>query len=90
MASDASTSVGLAGVLFFGEANDDFPGIDGLFWQLSWDEWNRSFGEDPLSGLSTRINSAEFLAALITCETFANFCANSLTTLQVDNFTSYT
>ena len=38
MASDASTSVGLAGVLFFGEACDAFPGIDGLFWQLSWDE----------------------------------------------------
>ena len=34
---------------------------------------------------SVRINVAEFLAALITCETFASFCVKKSTTIEVDN-----
>ena len=35
MASDASTSVGMAGVLQFGKPCPDYPGVAGLFWQVS-------------------------------------------------------
>ena len=35
-----------------------------------------------------KINVAEFLAALITCETFAPFCKNTLTKLQLDNYSA--
>ena len=31
------------------------------------------------------INEAEFLAALITCETFSEFCAHKLTDLEIDS-----
>ena len=88
MASDASTSVGMAGVLFFGEPCSNFPEAHGLFWQLSWEEWAGIFSKSLLSSIPGRINVAEFLAALITCETFANFCSKSLTILKVDNVTA--
>ena len=32
-----------------------------------------------------KINVAEFLAALITCETFSSFCLNKFTNLGIDN-----
>ena len=35
---------------------------------------------------SVEINVAEFLAALITCETFATFCTGTLTRLSLDNY----
>ena len=35
---------------------------------------------------SVEINVAEFLAALITCETFATFCTGTLTQLSLDNY----
>ena len=31
------------------------------------------------------INVAEFIAALITCETFAEFCNGKITTIEIDN-----
>ena len=34
---------------------------------------------------SVKINKAEFLAAMITCETFADHCTEKFTTLAVDN-----
>ena len=34
---------------------------------------------------SVKITVAEFLAILITCETFAGFCRNMITTLETDN-----
>ena len=34
---------------------------------------------------SIRINVAEFLAALITCETFSSFCLRKITTIEIDN-----
>ena len=34
---------------------------------------------------SVRINEAEFLAALITCETFTPFARNKYTTIKIDN-----
>ena len=42
-----------------------------------------SLGEGPL-----HINVAEFLAALITCETFAEFCRGKMTTLAIDNISA--
>ena len=38
LSSDASTAYGMAGVLMFGRENKDYPGLDGLFWQVSWAE----------------------------------------------------
>ena len=37
---------------------------------------------------SVKINTAEFLAALITCETFASYCKGTYTSLSLDNFTA--
>ena len=37
---------------------------------------------------NVKINRAEFVAALITCETFANDCAGRYTTLDLDNYTA--
>ena len=37
---------------------------------------------------SREINVAEFLAALITCGSFAPFCANMITRLQLDNYSA--
>ena len=57
----------------------------GLFWQLSWDEWNLI---SPLMSLSKEefpINAAEFLAALITIETFVEYCKEKITILGIDN-----
>lgn len=34
---------------------------------------------------NVKITQAEFLSALITCETFANYCEGKLTTLALDN-----
>ena len=42
---------------------------------------------DLLPG-SVMINIAEYLAALITCETFADFCAGKITVIQLDNITA--
>ena len=35
-----------------------------------------------------KINQAEFLAALITCETFAKFCEGKYTLLALDNYSA--
>ena len=34
---------------------------------------------------NVKINVAEFIALLITCETFTPFCANKITSIGVDN-----
>ena len=81
--SDASTSYGMAGVLMVKGDVERELGADGLFWQLSWSEWNKV--SDIISG-TAKINTAEFLAALITCETFAKYCSQLYTTLGLDNY----
>ena len=35
-----------------------------------------------------KINVAEFVAALITCETFSQFCVGRITVLHLDNVTA--
>ena len=37
---------------------------------------------------SVKINIAEFIAALITCETYADYCVGKITVLEVDNITA--
>ena len=37
---------------------------------------------------SVKINIAEFIAALITCETYADYCVDKITVLEVDNITA--
>ena len=75
----------MAGVLLFGAAERRVQGMDGLFWQLSWDEWQVIAPMERLQPGSTEINVAEFLAALITCETFAPLCSGACTLLSLDN-----
>ena len=82
--SDASTSWGMAGVILF-PLTADYKGFDGLFWQVSWKVWAKL---NPIHNLlpgSIAINVAEFLAALITCETFADLCTGKITTIGIDN-----
>ena len=39
-------------------------------------------------GDNSKINVAEFLAALITCESFATHCSGKFSTLSLDNFSA--
>ena len=85
LSSDACTSYGMAGVLQFGQPNSKFPGCQGLFWQMAWTDWKKVIVMVELSDGRVKINEAEFLALLITCETFTAFCAGKLTFLELDN-----
>ena len=85
MASDASTSFGMAGVIRFDRRKDSPPLIDGLFWQIAWNRWDRIFSTRAISSPRENINTAEYLALLITCETFANQAAGRITFMDVDN-----
>ena len=85
LASDASSGWGMAGVLIFGKNNPHYPGFGGLFWQITWTEWEIIRSMDALAPGGVKINVAEFLAALITCETFSAHCSQKFTTLEIDN-----
>ena len=85
LASDASTSWGMAGALFHGERNSSRQPFDGLFWQITWSKWKEIISMSELVPGSVRINVAEFLAALITCETFSSFCLRKITPMEIDN-----
>ena len=74
LSSDAATSWGMAGVLIFDDSSPHSDKIDGLFWQISWVEWYKIFPMPSLTVGSVKINVAEFLALLITCETFTSYC----------------
>ena len=37
---------------------------------------------------NVKINVAEFIAALITCETFTSFCSGKFTTIEIDNISA--
>ena len=88
LSSDASSSYGMAGVLTFDHEDSKSPDLAGLFWQVTWDEWSTMAAIPELRPGLVEINIAEFLAALITCETFADHCEGRITTLQVDNCTA--
>ena len=88
LASDACTSFGMAGVLRFQHTNESYKGFDGLFWQMTWEEWQKIAAIDDLLPGNVKINVAEFLALLITIETFAEFCKSKVSTLEVDNITA--
>ena len=85
MASDASTSFGMAGIIRFDRRKDTPPFVDGLFWQIAWDRWDRIFSTRAIPSPRENINTAEYLALLITCETFANQAAGRITYMDVDN-----
>ena len=88
LSSDVCSSYGMAGVLTFDHENCKFSGLAGFFWQVTWDEWSTMAAIPELRPVLVEINIAEFLAALITCETFADHCEGRITTLQVDNCTA--
>ena len=69
-----------------GYRNEDV--VDGLFWQINWVEWAKMTTMPELTPGSVKINIAEFIAALITCETFAGYCAGKITLLEIDNVTA--
>ena len=72
--SDACTSYGMAGILRFGPSRRREHDVDGLFWQYSWVEWTKIVCMLRLMPGAIQINVAEFLAALITYETFVPYC----------------
>ena len=88
LSSDAATSWGMAGVLLFPPDHGHFHSNKGLFQQISWDEWYKVFPISALSVGSVKINVAEFLAILITCETFTTYCAGKMTTIETDNISA--
>ena len=87
MYSDASTLHGMGGVLIFGESGSPlYPRVRGIFWQMTWHEWQSVKSMDDFQPGSVKINRAEFLAALISCETFIAHCEHKITTFALDNF----
>ena len=86
--SDASGSYGMAGVLMFGVTNKRRHAVDGLFWQLSWGEWRKRCAKIDPGSAPLGISTAEFLAALITCESFATYCSGQITDFSLDNSTA--
>ena len=86
--SDASSSYGMAGVMLYDQENKDDICTDGLFWQISWVAWTTVMATAELAPGGVQINIAEYIAALITCETFADFCAGKITVIRVDNITA--
>ena len=89
LSSDACSSFGMAGVLLFAGPTDRYPGCEGLFWQSSWKSWERVVTLPGLAPGQIKICVAEFLAALITIETFATNCVGKLTYLELDNTTAH-
>ena len=81
LASDVSTSWGMAGTVIFSETERKtaFRGFEGLFWQIAWSDWERIVAIESLKPGQVEINAAEFLAALITCETFTELCSGKIT-----------
>ena len=55
---------------------------------MGWDDWNRVASIAALHPRHIKINVAEFVAALITCETFSQFCVGRITVLHLDNVTA--
>ena len=89
LSSDACTSFGMAGVLRFYQANASYQGFDGIFWQTKWEDWNSVVSMVNLRTGQVNINVAEYVAMLVTCETFAEFCGGKLTYLDVDNTSAH-
>ena len=85
---DASSTHGMGGVLQFDARLASRQEIKGLFWQITWEEWNTIVTIPGLGQDKFKKNEPEFLAALITCESFAKRCAGKFTTLALDNFSA--
>ena len=85
LSCDASGEWGMAGVMRFAEPHTRGGGIEGQFWQMPWHQWRgiRDFGD--LRHGHVKICAAEFLAVLITLETFADHCSGRFTTIEIDN-----
>ena len=88
LSSDASSSYGMAGIIQCSPEARQQMGYDGFFWQISWSQWNAVAPIAALNPREVKINAAEFLAALITCETFSRFCGGCITKLSLDNVTA--
>ena len=87
---DAATSWGMAGVLRFRNrgSGPNTGETQGLFWQVSWVEWYNLLPLSALSVDNVHINVGEYMAILISCETFAPWCAEKLTEIHTDNVTA--
>ena len=80
--SDASSSFGMGGCITF---KKPVAGFHGKFWQISWIDFSRIVSLRRLRPRHVGINVAEFIAALITQETFLADCENFLSIHFVDN-----
>ena len=88
LSSDASSSYGMAGIIQVSPEARQQTGYDGFFWQITWNQWNAVAPIAALNPRDVKINAAEFLAALITCETFSRFCVGCITKVSLDNVTA--
>ena len=55
---------------------------------MTWVDWLKVLPMEALTVGKVKINVAEFLALLITCETFTAFCAGYITEVKTDNVTA--
>ena len=55
---------------------------------MTWVDWLKVLPMEALAVDKVKINVAEFLALLITCETFTPFCAGKITEVKTDNVTA--
>ena len=74
----------MAGTIRFKD-HDTFQCVDGLFWQIQWKDWDKLVSHKHIPHGSVHINVAEYVALLLTCETFANWCQGKLTYCELDN-----
>ena len=59
--------------------------VDGLFWQIQWKDWDELVSRKHLPLSRSHINVAEYVALLLTCETFAEWCQGKFTYCELDN-----
>ena len=85
--SDPSGSYDVAGVLMFGVTDKRKHAVDGLFWQLSWEEWRKRCANIDPGSEPSDISTAEFLAALITGVSFASYCTGQIANFSLDDST---
>ena len=78
LAREASSSEGMAGALFVGQQGSHANGVEGDHMA----GLVQSFPHGRLTVGSVKINVADFLALLITYETFTPFCAGRISDIE--------
>ena len=85
LASDASSSGGMTGTILF-RRRKPLSVVLGpiLVDRVVW-LGERIIAIESLAPGQVKINTAEFLGSLVTCETFTELCSGQITTIEIDN-----